>query len=175
MSDAGWVQDYIFFFWYWSRDRGGKVSLAKFWLNPGAWGQGKHLTIQLSRLFCIPRSWVSTCVPDVTEGSKDTAYVPTKGEPRGIICWEEFLLYTCQASRMELLHENSQQPQQVDYICKSGPTADVWLDSKGGPGWHVAIFLFVYFGIPKYPCFLVRNMQYLRLGHLSKDQGFFIS
>ena len=31
---------------------------------------------------------------------------------------------------MELLHESSQRPQQVDYICKKGPTADVWLDSK---------------------------------------------
>ena len=31
---------------------------------------------------------------------------------------------------MELLHENSLQPQQVDYICKKGPTADVWLDSN---------------------------------------------
>ena len=30
---------------------------------------------------------------------------------------------------MELLHENSQRPQQVDYICKKGPNADVWLDS----------------------------------------------
>ena len=30
---------------------------------------------------------------------------------------------------MELLHENSQRPQQVDYICKKDPNADVWLDS----------------------------------------------
>ena len=72
---------------------------------------------------------------------------------------------------MELLHENSQWPQQVDYICKAGPTADVWLDSKGGPGWHVVIFLFVYFGISKYPCFLIHSVQYLHLGHLSKDQS----
>ena len=41
---------------------------------------------------------------------------------------------------MELLHKNSQQPQQVDYIRKKGPTTDVWLDSKGAPDWRVAIF-----------------------------------
>ena len=34
---------------------------------------------------------------------------------------------------MELQQENSQRPKQVDYICKKGPTADVWLGSKGTP------------------------------------------
>ena len=79
--------NFMFFFWYWSRDRGSKVSLQLrwlFWLNPRRWGQGEHLTIQVLRLFCISSSWVSTCVPDVAECSKDTAYVWTKGEPRGI-------------------------------------------------------------------------------------------
>ena len=52
---------------------------------------------------------------------------------------------------MELLHENSQRPEQVDYICKKGPTADVWLDSKGGPGWHVVIFCL--FWDPEEPLF----------------------
>ena len=76
---------------------------------------------------------------------------------------------------MELLYENSQQSQQVDYICKNGPTGDVWLDYKDGPGWHVVSFLFFYFEIPKHPCFLIHNMQYLHLGHLSKDQSFLVS
>ena len=31
---------------------------------------------------------------------------------------------------MELLHENSQRPQQVDYICKKDPTANVLLNSS---------------------------------------------
>ena len=43
---------------------------------------------------------------------------------------------------MELLQENSQRPQQVDYICKKGPTVDIWLDSKGAPDWGVVIFFF---------------------------------
>ena len=75
---------------------------------------------------------------------------------------------------MDFLHENSQRPQQVDYICKKGLTTDVWLDSKGAPDWRVVIFLLVYFGIPKHPCFLIHNMQYLHLGHLSKDQSFLV-
>ena len=45
---------------------------------------------------------------------------------------------------MELLHENSLRPQQVDYICKKGPAAVVWL---------------------------VYNMQYLHLAHLNKGQS----
>ena len=36
---------------------------------------------------------LSQClVPDVTEGGKDTAYAWAKGEPGGIIYWEELLL-----------------------------------------------------------------------------------
>ena len=34
---------------------------------------------------------------------------------------------------MELLHKNGQRPQQVDYIWKKGPIADVWLGSEGAP------------------------------------------
>ena len=43
---------------------------------------------------------------------------------------------------MELLHENSLWPQQVDYICKKGPAAGVWLDSKDTLDWRVVIFFF---------------------------------
>ena len=36
---------------------------------------------------------LSQClVPDVTEGGKDAAYAWAKGEPGGIIYWEELLL-----------------------------------------------------------------------------------
>ena len=38
---------------------------------------------------------------------------------------------------MELLQENSQRNQQVDYICRKGPIADLWLDSQGAPNWCV--------------------------------------
>ena len=38
---------------------------------------------------------------------------------------------------MELLQENCQRTQQVDYICRKGPTADVWLDSQVAPNWRV--------------------------------------
>ena len=41
---------------------------------------------------------------------------------------------------MKILHKISLPPQQVDYIYKKGPTADVWLDSKGAPDWCVVIF-----------------------------------
>ena len=44
---------------------------------------------------------------------------------------------------MELLHENSLRPQQVDYICKKGPAAGVWLDSKDTPDWRVVIIFFL--------------------------------
>ena len=54
---------------------------------------------------------------------------------------------------MELLHENNQRPQQADYICRKGPTADVWLDSEGDPGWHVVIFFFCLFWDPEAPLF----------------------
>ena len=37
----------------------------------------------------------------------------------------EQVIGQCQAPTMELLRENSQQPQQVDYICKKDPMADV--------------------------------------------------
>ena len=38
---------------------------------------------------------------------------------------------------------------------------------QGRPDWRVVIFcLFVCFGVPKRPCFLVHGMRYLRLGHL---------
>ena len=46
----------------------------------------------------------------------------------------------------------------------------------GGPcrrsGWHVVMFLFVYFGVPGYPCILVRGVRCLRLGHLVGGKGF---
>ena len=42
---------------------------------------------------------------------------------------------------MELLHENSPRPQQVDYIVKKNPSADVWPDSKGTPDWRVINFI----------------------------------
>ena len=54
---------------------------------------------------------------------------------------------------MGLLHENSQRPQQVDYICNKGATADVWLYSKGAPDWSVVHFLS--FDVLKHPCFLI--------------------
>ena len=37
----------------------------------------------------------------------------------------EQVIVQCQAPTMELLRENSQQPKQVDYICKKDPMADV--------------------------------------------------
>ena len=43
---------------------------------------------------------------------------------------------------MENVHKNSHRPQQVDYICQKGPTADVWLGSKGAPDLRVVVFFF---------------------------------
>ena len=73
---------------------------------------------------------------------------------------------------MENVHKNSHRPQQVDYICQKGPTADVWLGSKGAPGFRVVVFFS--FGIPKHPCFLIYNIQYVHLAHLNKGQSFTI-
>ena len=49
---------------------------------------------------------------------------------------------------MELLRGDSQRPQRVDYICKEGPTADVWLDSRVlqvnyQSGAYLNIYLFI--------------------------------
>ena len=54
---------------------------------------------------------------------------------------------------MELFHENSQRPQQVDYIYKKDPIADVWLDSKGAPDWCVVNFIVFFFWGPEAPLF----------------------
>ena len=54
---------------------------------------------------------------------------------------------------MELFHENSQRPQQVDYIYKKDPIADVWLDSKGAPDWCVVNFVVFFFWGPEAPLF----------------------
>ena len=116
--------------WYYSRERGGEVSSRLgwlFWLNRN---QGEHFIMQLSCLLCLPSRWVGSCVPGVIEGSKDAALVWTKGEPRGISYWAVSHLESCQASTMELLRENSQRPQQGDYISKKGPIIDVWPHSK---------------------------------------------
>ena len=52
---------------------------------------------------------------------------------------------------MELLGEGGQRPRQVDYICKGGPTADIWPGSKGAPDWRVVNFSFCSFVVPKRP------------------------
>ena len=54
---------------------------------------------------------------------------------------------------MEVLHKNSQRPQQVDYICKKGPIADVWLGSKGAPRLGDVNFIVFSFGGPGAPLF----------------------
>ena len=111
------------YFWYWSR-----VS----WLlqlNSGAGGLGKHLTIQLSCLLCLPSRWVSPWVLGVTQENKDPALVWIKGKPRWISYWAEWHLESCQESTMELPRENSQR--SLYYICKKDPTAVAWLNSKG--------------------------------------------
>ena len=57
---------------------------------------------------------------------------------------------------MEFLHENSQRPQQVDYIYKKGPTSNVWLESKGAPDWRVVTFVCLFvclFWDPEAPLF----------------------
>ena len=126
---GGGMESHLFF-WYYLRERGGEVSSKLgwlFWLNRN---QRKHLIMQLSFLLCLLSRWVGPCVPGVIEGSKGAALVWTKGEPRGISYWAVSNLESCQASTMELLRENSQRPQQVNYICKKDTITDVWLDSK---------------------------------------------
>ena len=121
------------FFWYYSRERGGEVCSRLgwlFWLNRN---QREHFIMQLLCLFCLPSRWIGSCVSGVIEGSKDAALVWTKDEPREISYWAVSHLESCKASAMELLRENSQRPQQVDYISKKGPITDVWLDSKCAP------------------------------------------
>ena len=115
--------------WYYSRERGGEVSSRLgwlFWLNRN---QGEHFIMQLSCLLCLPSRWVGSCVPGVIEGSKDAALVWTKGN----MLFGSVALESCQASTMELLRENSQWPQQGDYISQKGPITDVWLHSKCTP------------------------------------------
>ena len=85
------------YFWYWSR-----VS----WLlqlNSGARGLGKHLTIQLSCLLCLPSRWVSPWVLGVTQENKDPALVWIKGKPRRISYWAEWHLESCQANGLNRL------------------------------------------------------------------------
>ena len=87
--------------------------------------QGEHFTIQLSWFLCLASRCVNPCIPDIIEGNKDDALVQTKGEPRGMSYWVVLHLESCQASTMKLLRENSQQPQQVDYIWKKKTIKDV--------------------------------------------------
>ena len=124
------------FLLYYLRERGGEVSSRLGWLFWPNRNQGEYFIMQLSCFLCLPSRWVGSCVPGVIEGSKDAALVWTKGEPRGISYWAVSHLESCQAYTMELLCENSQRPQQVDYISKKGSITHVWLDSKCTPDWR---------------------------------------
>ena len=146
-KDAGWVRDFIFLILIKGVRRWGEfvivlIASAKS-RSARPTGSSHHpafmgscLTISHACLPCLPNRWVSPCVPCVIEGSKNAGLVWTKGEPSGISYWAELHLESCQTSTMELHRENSRRPQQVDYICKKGPTTDVWLDFKCTPSWR---------------------------------------
>ena len=114
--------EFHLFFWYYSRERGGMVSLRLGWLFRLNRNQEEHFSMQLLPLLCLPSSWVGPCVPGVIEESKDAALVWTKDEPRGISYWAVSHLESCQASTMELLRENSQRPQQVTIFPIKAPS-----------------------------------------------------